>query len=95
MLDFIDTMITKIKEHDRNARVFERQRIEFLQKELDFSLSGRVSDETAQGIGRFIGADTVIYGVLTCLPDGLIPVKPTELHLKLTTVAALHQPCRW
>lgn len=64
MVTFFDTMIEKIMEHDRNAVIVERQRIENLQKELDFSLTGLVSDNTAQRIGHFIGADIVIYGEL-------------------------------
>jgi len=64
MVTFFDTMIEKIMEHDKNIVIVERQRIENLQKELDFSLTGLVSDNTAQRIGGFIGADTVIYGEL-------------------------------
>jgi TolB-like protein len=45
--------------------LYERSKIETLQKELDFSLSGKVNDETAQRIGHFVGAGTVIYGSLT------------------------------
>jgi TolB-like protein len=45
--------------------VYERSKIETLQKELDFSLTGKVNDETAQKIGHFVGAGTVIYGSLT------------------------------
>ena len=63
MIHFIDTMVEKILQKSPNAEVEERQRIENLQKEIDFSLTGLVSDETAQRIGHFIGADTVVYGV--------------------------------
>jgi hypothetical protein len=61
---FIDMMTERLLARDKNIKVYERQRIEIIQGELDFSLSGRVSDETAQRIGRFVGADTVIYGSL-------------------------------
>jgi len=61
---FIDKMIEKIWESGRNnnVKVFERKDIEPLQQELNFSLSGNISDETAQRIGHFVGASTVIYG---------------------------------
>jgi TolB-like protein len=45
--------------------LYERSKIETLQKELDFSLAGKVNDETAQRIGHFVGVGTVIYGSLT------------------------------
>jgi len=45
--------------------VYERSKIETLQKELDFSLTGKVNDETAQRIGQFVGVGTVIFGSLT------------------------------
>ena len=45
--------------------LYERSKIETLQKELDFSLTGKVNDETAQRIGHFVGVGTVIYGSLT------------------------------
>ena len=62
MIHFIDTMVAKLMESS-NVSVFERQRIEYMEGELNFSLTGLVSDTTAQRIGHFIGADTVIYGV--------------------------------
>ncbi|MCL2805415.1 MAG: penicillin-binding protein activator LpoB [Treponema sp.] len=65
-VDFIDTMIGKLIENNlkknRNIEVYERHRIEYIQRELDFSLTGKVSDETVKRIGHFIGADIVIYG---------------------------------
>ena len=64
MIHFIDTMVERLLKGNPNADVFERQRIENLQKELDFSLTGLVSDKTAHRIGHFTGADKVIYGTL-------------------------------
>jgi hypothetical protein len=65
MLYVIDTLLEKILEKGTGLVIVERQRIENLQRELNFSLTGYVSDETAQRIGHFIGANTVIYGSLT------------------------------
>jgi TolB-like protein len=45
--------------------LYERSKIETLKKELDFSLTGKVNDETAQKIGQFVGVGTVIFGSLT------------------------------
>jgi hypothetical protein len=49
--------------------VVERRRLEALEKELDFNMSGAVSDETAQAIGRMIGAQIVISGSIVPYRD--------------------------
>jgi TolB-like protein len=59
----IDTAIEKLWE--RGVRpIYERQRLEILQRELNYSLSGDVSDETALRIGQRIGVNTVVYGTI-------------------------------
>jgi TolB-like protein len=58
---FIDTMSEYIWEKCK-VDIYERSRIEALQKELNFSLTGNISDETAQKIGHLIGVGTIVYG---------------------------------
>ena len=60
---FFRVMAEKLVE--KGGEVYERRRIENLSKEIDFSLTGYISDETAQRIGHFVGADTVVYGSFT------------------------------
>jgi hypothetical protein len=47
------------------VRVVERSRLELLETELNFNMSGSVSDETAQGIGRMIGAQILFSGSIS------------------------------
>jgi TolB-like protein len=47
--------------------VVDRQNLETIRKEMDFQLSGEVSDETAQSIGRKLGAQTIISGAITAI----------------------------
>ena len=54
---------------DRNIEVADRQNLEYIYKELNFQMSGDVSDETAQSIGKFLGAELVITGQLRHLGD--------------------------
>jgi tetratricopeptide (TPR) repeat protein len=54
---------------DRKMVVIEREHLEYVQKELDYQLSGDVSDESAQSIGKFFGAELVVAGRLTDLGD--------------------------
>jgi hypothetical protein len=42
--------------------VVDRNELELLQKEMNFQLSGEVSDESAQFIGKKLGAQTIISG---------------------------------
>jgi len=50
-------------------RVVERSRLEMLESELKFNMSGSVSDETAQGIGQMIGAQILFSGNISQYRD--------------------------
>ena len=54
---------------DRRIEVADRQSLEHVMAELDFQMSGYVSDESALSIGRFLGAQLVITGQLRHLGD--------------------------
>jgi hypothetical protein len=54
--------------NDRYFTVVDRRNLDLVQQEINFQLSGEVSDETAQAIGQRIGAETVILGSI--LPVG-------------------------
>jgi hypothetical protein len=46
----------------KNFSPIDREHIDFIRDELQFHLSGDVSDETAQSIGKILGAQTIISG---------------------------------
>jgi len=50
---------------DRDIEVVDRQNLAHVFQELNFQMSGYVSEETARSIGKFLGADIVITGQLT------------------------------
>jgi len=50
---------------DRGIEVADRQNLEYVYKELKLQMSGDVSDDSAQSIGKFLGAQLVITGQLT------------------------------
>jgi len=54
---------------DRGIEVADRQNLSFVYKELNFQMSGDVSDESAKSIGKFLAADMVITGNLTKLDN--------------------------
>ena len=49
--------------------VIERRNLELIRQEMNFQMSGDVSDETAQAIGRILGAELIVSGSLTALGD--------------------------
>jgi hypothetical protein len=53
--------------NDGKLIVVDRQNLELIQQEMRFQLSGEVSDETAQEIGRKLGAQYIISGSMTSL----------------------------
>jgi tetratricopeptide (TPR) repeat protein len=53
---------------ESNLEVADRRNLAFVYRELDLQYSGEVSDETAVSIGKFLGAQYVIFGQL--VPTG-------------------------
>ena len=51
----------------RKLVVVERNNLELIRQEMDFQLSGEVSDESAQAIGKKLGAQTIVIGSLVDL----------------------------
>jgi hypothetical protein len=46
----------------RNYTIVDRQNLDLIQQEMDFQLSGEVSDESAVSIGKKLGAEIIISG---------------------------------
>jgi TolB-like protein len=55
--------------NDSNLVVVDRRNLELLQEEMNFQMSGEVSDNTAQAIGQKLGAQTIISGSFTALGE--------------------------
>lgn len=67
--DFIIQELLVAFANTGKVRVVERSRLEMLQSELNFNMSGSVSDETAQGIGHMIGAQILFSGSISQYRD--------------------------
>jgi hypothetical protein len=64
-LQLSDYIIDGLVENVVNGGLFsvvDRQQLDVIRKELDFQISGEVSDESAQSIGKMVGAQTIISG---------------------------------
>jgi hypothetical protein len=78
--DYIIDELTTYIVNDSTFTVVERRNLEVLQKELDFQMSGEVSDETALSIGKKLGAQSIISGSVEPLGDIY------RLHIQATAV---------
>ncbi|HAH32476.1 MAG TPA: hypothetical protein DCL44_09220, partial [Elusimicrobia bacterium] len=65
----------------KKFKVIERKEIEKVFEELKFQLSGAVDQDSAQKIGKMLGANWIVVGTLTELPD-----KQLELNVRLVSV---------
>jgi hypothetical protein len=64
-LQLSDYIIDGLVENIVNSGLFsvvDRQQLDVIRNELNFQTSGEVSDETAQSIGKIVGAQTIISG---------------------------------
>jgi len=53
--------------NDGIFKAVDRQNLTLIQQEMKFQLSGEVSDESAQEIGKLLGAQTIVSGAITPL----------------------------
>ena len=63
-------IIDSLAEQLVNGRLFtvvERQQLDLIRAELNFNMSGEVDDNSAQAIGRMLGAQTIITGSVSSL----------------------------
>jgi TolB-like protein len=65
--NYVIEELTTFIVNDGNLTVVDRSNLEMLRKEMNFQLSGEVSDVSAQAIGKKLGAQTIISGSLSPL----------------------------
>ncbi|GBU28796.1 hypothetical protein R84B8_02358 [Treponema sp. R8-4-B8] len=73
---------------DRGIEVADRQNLAYVYKELNFQMSGDVSDETAQSVGKFLGAQMVITGQLTGL-GGSYRFRASAIQVEKDTLSSV------
>jgi len=69
MSDYIIEELIGYIVNDGTLTVVDRQNLDTISKEMKFQLSGEVSDETAQSIGKKLGAQTIINSAITPVGD--------------------------
>ncbi|MDR0410814.1 MAG: CIA30 family protein [Treponema sp.] len=69
LTDYIIEELTGYIVNEGTLTVVDRRNLEAIRQEMDFQLSGEVSDETAQSIGQKLGAQTIISGSISAIGD--------------------------
>ncbi|MDR0784602.1 MAG: penicillin-binding protein activator LpoB [Treponema sp.] len=69
LTDYIIEELTGYIVNEGTLTVVDRRNLEAIRQEMDFQLSGEVNDETAQSIGRKLGAQTIISGSISAIGD--------------------------
>ena len=67
--NYIIQELTSNALNDKVFKVVDRQQLDLLRAELNFQLSGEVDDNAAVAIGKFLGAQTIVSGSVTSLPN--------------------------
>jgi TolB-like protein len=67
--EYIIDVLTGNMVNDRIFTVVDRAHLALIQQEMDFQLSGEVSDESAQSIGQKLGAQTIVSGSIRPFGD--------------------------
>jgi len=73
---------------DRGIEVADRRNLPYVFKELNFQMSGTVSDETAKSVGKFLAADMVITGDLIDL-DSLYRYRTSVINVETAVRASV------
>jgi hypothetical protein len=83
--DYVIEGLSDFLVNNGRVKVAARRELESLQREMDFQLSGEVSDETQQAIGYKLGAQTVISGSLVAVGAAyLMRVKAVQVQSAFT-----------
>jgi TolB-like protein len=72
-----------------NLTVVDRQNLETIRQEMDFQMSGEVSDESAQSIGRKLGAQIIVSGSIAPLGD-LYRLRIRAIEVETATIRGVN-----
>ncbi len=69
MSNYIQSQLNSIVTESKKIKLITRNHLDKIQKELDFQMSGWVSDETALSICKMLGANAIVLGKVTELEN--------------------------
>jgi hypothetical protein len=88
--DYIfEELCIKFEDHSSFTLV-DRQNLELIQREMEYQLSGAVSDESMQSIGNQFGPQTLVYGKITPLGgEYRLVVHATDVERAVTSIRSV------
>jgi len=69
LTDYIIDSLVANAVNDRIFSVVDRQQLDAVRAELNFNVSGEVSDKSAQQVGKMLGAQTIVVGKVSQVGD--------------------------
>jgi hypothetical protein len=79
--EYILSILSENAVNDGTFSVVDRQQLDMIRAELNFQMSGEVSDESAQNIGRMMGAEGIVSGTINKIgPLYRVQVKAIEVE---------------
>jgi hypothetical protein len=79
--ELVNTIITR-----GNLIPIDREHIDFIRDELQFHLSGDVSDESARAIGKILGAQTIISGEIIVINSKLYRLEIKAISVETAAI---------
>jgi hypothetical protein len=67
--EYVLDELSSVLVNDGVLVVVDRASLDKVRQELDFNMSGEVSDQSAQAIGKMLGAEAIVTGSLTSIGD--------------------------
>jgi hypothetical protein len=86
----IDQLIARLV-NNRKLIVVERKDLALIDEEMAFQLSGEVSDESAQSIGKKFGAQSITSGKLMVLGDQQYQFSLKTINVETATIEVFYQ----
>lgn len=79
--EYILSILSENAVNDGVFSVVDRQQLDLIRAELDFQMSGEVSDESAQSIGKMLGAEGIVSGTISKIgPLYRVQIKAIEVQ---------------
>lgn len=80
--EYILSILSENAVNDGAFSVVDRQQLDVIRAELDFQMSGEVSDESAQSIGKMLGAERIVSGSINKIgPLYRVQVKAIDVEI--------------
>jgi formylglycine-generating enzyme required for sulfatase activity/TolB-like protein len=86
--DYVIEELSGVLVMNNKVTVIERRSLDLIRQEMQLQLSGDVSDNSAQAIGKQLGAQTIVSGSLTNLGDDIYRFRIKAINVETARIEA-------